>query len=224
MIGGGELIQAVIDRRLTYLTSEKLTVLMKAADGLNSRNVLGDFVEFGVALGGSAICIASKLVLGRAFYGFDNFDLIPSPEPVDGAAPNRRYDVIRSGKSIGIGSDPYYGYEKDRLALVLRNFEAFGMPADDKRIVMVKGLYADTLPDRLPARIVLAHLDCDWYSPVKQCLDGTYPRLSDGGMIVVDDYGNWDGCTKATDEFRSAHADMYFHRGGTYAVLTKRTA
>jgi len=43
--------------------------------------------------------------------------------------------------------------------------------------------------------------DVDWYDPVKTCLDRIWPHLIVGGVIILDDYQDWGGCRKATDEF-----------------------
>ena len=219
-----DLARRVVEKRLTYLRPEKLCLLMETVEALNAGGIRGNLAEFGVALGGSAICIASKLVAGRKFYGFDNFDLIPSPEPVDGERPNSRYQVIKSGLSPGIGGDRYYGYEFDRLAVVSRNFAEFGLRVDGERIILVKGLFEETLPRYLKEPIAFAHIDCDWYSPVGFCLHQLYPLLADNGTIIIDDYNHWDGCTKATDEFCAAFPRISFVPGPTYAVLVKQPA
>ena len=219
-----DLARRVVEKRLTYLRPEKLCLLMETVEALNAGGIRGNLAEFGVALGGSAICIASKLVAGRKFYGFDNFDLIPSPEPVDGERPNSRYQVIKSGLSPGIGGDRYYGYESDRLAVVSRNFAEFGLRVDGERIILVKGLFEETLPRYLKEPIAFAHIDCDWYSPVGFCLHQLYPLLADNGTIIIDDYNHWDGCTKATDEFCAAFPRISLTPGPTYAVLVKQPA
>jgi hypothetical protein len=51
-------------------------------------NITGNFLEFGIALGGSAICLASEIGDGRRFLGFDVFGTIPPPSERDGEAPN----------------------------------------------------------------------------------------------------------------------------------------
>jgi asparagine synthase (glutamine-hydrolysing) len=66
-----DLVRRVVEKRLTYLRPEKLCLLMETVEALNAGAIRGNLAEFGVALGGSAICIASKLVAGRKFYGFD---------------------------------------------------------------------------------------------------------------------------------------------------------
>jgi O-methyltransferase len=218
------LVERVIERRLTYLKPEKLSFLMNTIERLNAEGVRGDLAEFGIALGGSAICIASMLTAGQKFYGFDNFELIPSPEPIDGERANGRYRAISSGESSGIGGDRYYGYEHDRLSLVIRNFEEFGIAVDNERVLLIKGLFEETLPRSLKGPFAFAHIDCDWYSPVRLCLERLYPLLAEGGAIVIDDYNNWEGCTKATNEFCAGRSTVTLTPARNSAVLVKRPA
>jgi asparagine synthase (glutamine-hydrolysing) len=49
--------------------------------------------------------------------------------------------------------------------------------------------------------VALAHIDVDWYDPVKTCLTRIFPFLAVGGSMIVDDYYSWGGAKKATDEF-----------------------
>jgi hypothetical protein len=48
-------------------------------------------------------------------------------------------------------------------------------------------------------------LDGDWYDSTKVCLEGLYPKLVSGGMILLDDYFAWKGCRDATEEYRACH-------------------
>ena len=219
-----EIISRVVERRLTYLTPEKLSGLIAAIERVDARGVRGDLAEFGIALGGSAICIASRLGAERNFYGFDNFEMIPPPQALDGERPNRRYDVIKSGRSGGIAGERYYGYVENRFAVVTQTFDDFGLPVDGKRICLVKGLFEDTLPGHLMRPIAFAHIDCDWYAPVMFCLQHLYPLLPVGGTVVVDDYRHWEGCTKATDEFVAAHPVMVLEPAATHATLVKQSS
>lgn len=68
---------------------------------------------------------------------------------------------------------------------------------------IVKGFVPDTFAGR-DDKISFAHLDMDIYSPTKSALEYIFPRLLDGGMIVLDDYGFWTtpGVKKAVDEFQ----------------------
>ena len=32
-----------------------------------------------------------------------------------------------------------------------------------------------------------------------------YPALTPGGVLIIDDYGHWEGCRKAVDDYFGAH-------------------
>jgi asparagine synthase (glutamine-hydrolysing) len=210
-------------RRLTYLSPAKLESLYSAITLIKATNIAGDFLDFGIALGGSGICIASELDGQRRFFGFDIFGMIPPPSAEDGEAAGERYRVILAGQSAGIGGDTYYGYVETLLQVVRENFAEFGVPEDGDRVRLLPGLFEETLPHVPEITVALAHIDCDWYRSVRCCLDYVYPRLSRCGFIILDDYNFWEGCKNATDEFCTAHPDMELVRSQPHAVL-RRTA
>jgi hypothetical protein len=74
-----------------------------------------------------------------------------------------------------------------------------GYPAD--RIHFVVGKVEDTLPSQAPEQVALLRLDTDWYESTKHELIHLYPRLAQGGVLIIDDYGSWSGAQRATDEF-----------------------
>ena len=211
----------VRDRKLTYLSPKKLRSLLNAVDAVTLAEVPGDFLEFGVALGGSGICLASRLEPGRRYLGFDVFGMIPPPTEADGEAVGRRYRTIAEGRSEGIGGGQYYGYVDDLHATVSDSFAALGLPVDGERILLVKGLFEQTVVQHGDATVALAHIDCDWYESVRCCLDFVWPRLSPGGQVVLDDYDHWDGARKATDEFLGAHDDARILRRRPQVILVK---
>lgn len=204
--------RAVLRDRLTYLSLEKLQRIARAQR--ETRRLAGDVVEFGVALGGSGIILASRLAAGSRFLGFDVFAMIPPPtSDKDDAKSKQRYETIRSGQSQGIGDDEYYGYRTDLLADVKAAFARHGVPVDDRRVILVKGLFEDSWPAAAPDRIALVHIDCDWYDPVKFCLEAVADRLSPGGIMVIDDYNDYGGCRTAVDEFIAARSDYRMEPG-----------
>ena len=76
----------------------------------------------------------------------------------------------------------------------------------EDRIVLVRGFFSSTLPGiQNPISMVL--VDCDLGSTIEYCLNETFPKLSPGGMILVDEYGStsWSGVTGAVDNFVRAH-------------------
>jgi asparagine synthase (glutamine-hydrolysing) len=160
----------VRDGRLTYLKDEKLVRIEQAIEDVSRSSVQGCFVECGVALGGSGIIIATLMPEGRAFHGYDVFGMIPPPtSEKDDEKSKARYETIRSGQSQGSGGDPYYGYVDNLYDRVVENFEHFGQPVDGRRVSLYKGYFEDTLDP--PTDIAFAHIDCDWYDPVKLCLE-----------------------------------------------------
>jgi len=211
----------VKQQKLTYLSDEKMQSLYDCIESVKAAGVPGNFLEFGVALGGSAICLASELDGDRKFLGFDVFSMIPSPSERDGEASHKRYDVIKSGKSAGIKGDPYYGYRDNLYDTVCENFTKFGMAVDGNRISLVKGLFDQTLPKVQPGAIAVAHIDCDWYDPVLCCLTYVFDLISVNGFIVLDDYNDYPGCKQAVNDFRRTHPGLKLVRTRPRAVFTK---
>ena len=215
------IVSAVRDRRCTYLSQARLESLIEQATRIKARAVPGHFAEFGIGLGGSGICLAAQLDGARQYWGFDVFGMIPPPSESDGAAAQKRYDVIASGQSKGIGDDPYYGYVPDLYHKVAASFAEFGLPVDRHTINLVPGLFQDSLPSHLDFPVALAHVDCDWYDHVKYCLNAIGDRVSHYGVIVVDDYNDWPGCRQAVDEFLAENGNMVLEIAHTHAIIVK---
>jgi O-methyltransferase len=205
--------------RLTYLSWQKLANLEWCARRIKRDGVPGDVVEAGVALGGSAIVLARHLTPERALDGYDVFGTIPPPSERDGSDSHARYEAIASGASEGIGGDEYYGYVEDLFGRVGASFRKHGLDPGG-RVRLHKGLFEDTLCPAGPLSLV--HIDSDWYDPVRLCLERTYPALSPGGFVVLDDFHDYDGCRRATTEFLEAHDDLVVARDRESLVLRRR--
>jgi asparagine synthase (glutamine-hydrolysing) len=204
--------RAVVKDHLTYLPIEKLRRIQRALD--QSSGIDGDILEFGVALGGSGIILAHGAKGARRFIGFDVFGMIPPPtSDKDDAKSRQRYETIRSGQSKGIAGDEYYGYRTDLFEDVRAAFARHGVPVDGSKVMLVKGLFEETWPTVAVGSIALAHIDCDWYDPVKFCLDVCADKLGEGGIVIIDDYNDYGGCRTAVDEFLAARPDFTFEPG-----------
>ena len=206
---------AVREARLTYLSPRKMTRLEGELARVLAAGVPGDVVEFGLALGGSAIVAAEQAAAnGRDFIGLDVFAMIPAPtSDKDDAISKSRYAAILAGESKGMADDLYDGYRDDLLGDVTAAFARHGLPVDGERIRLDKGLFTQTWPAHRHRRLAFAHLDCDWYDPVSFCLAVMRDQLSPGGAAVVDDYHSWSGARLATDEFIAANPDFTLHDG-----------
>ncbi len=52
-------------------------------------------------------------------------------------------------------------------------------------------------------------IDCDWYEPTKLCLESLWNKVSDHGVVILDDYFAWEGCKKAVDKFFESVAEVH---------------
>jgi hypothetical protein len=166
-----------------------------------SNNVPGDFIETGVWRGGATIFIRATLkALGvddRTVWVADSFEGLPEPDaekfPLEAEAH----------RSHGLNS--VYNNFAVALEEVQTNFRAYRM-LDDK-VKFLKGWFKDTLP-RAPIRsLAILRLDGDYYESTMDALTNLYDKLSTGGYVIVDDYGedSWTYCQKAVDDYRRDH-------------------
>ncbi len=165
--------------------------------------VPGDFVECGVWRGGSAGLMAVTLRrfekgTRRRLHLFDSFEGLPEPGTEDGA---KAADYWKSTE----GSEHAFIHRCVAGADLVRSFLHERLRIPREQVVFHEGWFHDTLP-RLDADfgpIAVLRLDGDWYDSTRICFEHLYDRLSPGGVVLLDDYFCWDGCRKATDEFRA---------------------
>ena len=73
-------------------------------------------------------------------------------------------------------------------------------------VEIVKGWFKDTLPTaNIDDPIAILRLDCDWYDSTMDCMSHLYPKVADGGLILMDDYFMWDGFSRAIHDYLSAN-------------------
>jgi O-methyltransferase len=194
---------------ITYLNKVKIAAIERELRRIRKDRVPGDVVEFGVALGGSGVLLAKAATAdGRRFFGYDVFGMIPPPtSDKDDEKSKARYETIQSGKATGIGGAEYYGYVDNLYDRVCATFASYGVQVDGSRVSLVKGLFEESWPVHPVETIAFAHIDCDWYDPVRFCLEAIEDRVPPGGTIVLDDYFDYGGCRTATDEFLARRRD-----------------
>jgi O-methyltransferase len=217
------LAQKMRRRGLTYLTGAKFVRIEGELDRIAAGGVAGDVVEFGVAAGGSAVVLARfARGDGRAFAGYDVFGTIPPPtSDKDDDKSRSRWATIAGGKARGLRGTTYYGYVENLFDRVSRTMADAGVAPDQRNVRLIKGLFAETWPVDPVGQIAFAHIDCDWYDPVRFCLAAIADRVTPGGAIVLDDYLDYGGCRTATDEFLSTRTDFDV-LGGVNLILRRR--
>lgn len=150
----------------------------------------GAFVECGTWKGAHGI-IAAK-VSTRSIWLYDTFEGMTEPGPEDGPKARQKWD---EKKRMGIP------FTRCSLENVKHNLAAHGIAGD--QVKLVKGDVRETLKrmDLTPAKVAVLRLDVDWYDATKACLELLYPKLVENGIIIMDDYGHWEGARKAVDEY-----------------------
>jgi O-methyltransferase len=196
----------------TMVSFERLATLWNQVRHLDQIGVPGDLVECGVWRGGSSGMMAlAHLHSGaprRNIHLFDSFEGLPEPmtgkdgDKAVAYSNNRANGITKSiGKCVGPLED-----NKELMESIV------GYPKS--KLIYHQGWFEKTIP-ALPKEfgpIALLRLDGDWYESTKICLDNLYDRVSSGGIVVIDDYGHWEGCKKAVDEFFQERAiKPYLH-------------
>ena len=206
------MIARIRDDKLSYCGKPKLENIAEAVLAVRQAGIRGDYLEAGVALGGSAILLSKIKPKEAKLTLYDVFGMIPAPGENDGEDAHKRYEEIRSGQSAGLGGMTYYGYVENLIDVVKRNLCDAGLNLEFDKIECVPGLFEDTL--RPTAPIAFAHVDCDWFDSVKVCIDRISPHLSKGGIIIFDDYSSYSGCRSAVDEWleKDIRFERLFHR------------
>jgi Macrocin-O-methyltransferase (TylF) len=202
-----ELISLIRSKNLTYLSDRKLISITNTCRLIEKAKLPGIFLEAGCALGGSAILIAKIKNTERPLFIYDVFGIIPSPTQEDTEDVHNRYKKILEGKSMGIGGDKYYGYQENLYDVVQSNLKSFGIKSEEQFVSLIKGLVQETM--KIDQPVAFAHIDVDWYEPVITCLQRIFPNLVVGGSITLDDYHDWGGCRKATDEYLQTVVDQF---------------
>ena len=182
----------------TMSGKEKKFALYLATRYIVENKIPGAIVECGVWRGGSMHIVARTLdAIGdtsRELYLFDTFE---------GMTPPSDKDLTFSGKPVSELLDVRPKTAKiwavASLDDVKQGFEE--VPYPDDKIHFIKGPVEETLPEQAPDEIAILRLDTDWYESTRHELLTMYDRLASGGVLIIDDYGSYQGAKQAVDEF-----------------------
>jgi O-methyltransferase len=184
----------------TMTTIERMYALWQAVRYIAARGVPGDFVECGVWRGGSSMLAALTFEAAgdrhREFHLYDTFEGMAEPSWEDGALARRMWSRHQQANHNDWCYSPIDEVRENMLSTGLL----------EERLHLVKGKVEETIPDRAPERIALLRLDTDFYSSTRHELVHLFPLLQPGGVLVIDDYGDWGGARRAVDEYIAEHA------------------
>jgi O-methyltransferase len=157
----------------------------------------GCVVECGVWRGGTAAGLISVLGTSRKLYLFDSFEGLPPAQQIDGeAALEYQKNIDGPMYFDNCYAPPCYAERAMELAGA-SNYE------------MINGWFNETLPQfRVAQPIAVLHLDADWYDSILTCLNHLFDSVIEGGLIIIDDYYVWDGCSRAVHDYLSKRSGV----------------
>ncbi len=185
----------------TMVPMKRLDNIQECLDNIERDHVPGDLIETGVWRGGSAIFMRAYLkvwsVTNRKVWVADSFEGLPEPDAT-------QFPLEAKAHSSKLMTDEYKHLAVSE-SQVIGNFKRFAL--FDEQVAILKGWFKDTLPVAPIGRLALLRLDGDYYESTMDSLINLYPKLSVGGYVIIDDYGEdqWTYCRKAVEDFREKH-------------------
>ena len=176
----------------SMIGNRRMSNLRQIVEFVIANNIAGDFIETGVWRGGA--CIMARAVLkaygvsDRRVWVADSFCGLPAPNPMYAADVN----------------DQHHAYAELAISLeeVQSNFAKYDLL--DGQVIFLKGWFSETLPKAPIEKLAVLRLDGDMYESTIDGLTHLYHKVSDGGFVIVDDFGAVRGCQQAVVDFRTA--------------------
>jgi len=199
-------------RPFTMTSPERLFSLFQSVKYIIKNNIPGDFVECGVWKGGSAMMMAKVLlylgVKDRKIWLYDTYEGMPPPSEADKDFSGEEAAQLLDNADKS-DSNSVWCYSS--LDEVKTNLMSTGYPKEN--ISFIQGKVEDTIPEHLPKAIALLRLDTDWYESTLHEMKYLYPNLIEKGVLIIDDFGHWEGAKKAILQyFEEIKVNPLIHR------------
>jgi len=186
--------------KFTLTSPERIVSLIRAVKHIEKNKIDGDIVECGVWKGGSIMAILKVLKdlnsFDRNIYLYDTFEGMSEPTEMDESFKGE------SATTAYLTKNEFWNRIEclSPLQEVQNNVKTINYPT--AKIHFIKGKVEETIPNiKIPDKIAVLRLDTDWYESTLHELEYLFPKLVKGGIIIIDDYGHWQGCKKAVDEY-----------------------
>ena len=197
----------------TMIGRARLDHLQQCAQRVIREGVPGDFLEAGVWRGGAGVLLAAVVAAhdarDRRVWLADSFQGVPPPRLVEDAGVDLSADVLPV-LSVGEG-------------IVRSLFERYDL--DGENIRFIPGWFRESLPHCAVERLAVLRVDGDLYESTRDALVHLYPKVVEGGYVIIDDYGILEPCRRAVEEFRLKHgAGETLHAIDGHGVFWRRGA
>jgi O-methyltransferase len=208
---------AIVERVSPYTMTgpSRVVALIDAVRYCVRAGVPGDFAECGVWRGGSVLAMTLALrelgVSDRRIHLFDTFEGMTEPSARDTSPYHEPATELWERTGGRPWGELLFDGEINSERAVREALARGSYP--EEQLNFVVGPVEQTLPTAAPDRLALLRLDTDWYESTRHELEHLYPRLVAGGVLIIDDYGHWEGCRRAVDEyFATAAAPVLLQR------------
>ena len=191
-------------REFTLTSRERQLQTLYSVEHTIKNNIQGDIVEIGVWRGGTVMIILHKLmqlgVTDRDIHLYDTFTGMTEASEFDrerqsGIHANQIWNLVKCEAS----------YED-----AFTNVRSVGYPME--KIHFHVGDIRQVKMEDIPPKIALLRLDNDWFELYKFEMPIFVPRVPPNGIVTIDDYGHWNGCKKAVDEYiATAYPEKELH-------------
>lgn len=187
-------------------------IFLKIADYISEAMIPGDYVETGVFNGASALIVAERLLRNkqvppRKLWLYDSWKGMPETQEEDGN---------QAAKTVGWGKWATVEHVAEKLVKA-----GLDLPTS---VVFREGWFNTTFMLPKADQVAFLHVDSDWYDSVLTSLEAFYDLIPNGGVILFDDFGMWEGCRQAVYTFcerrgiaplleRNARAQAYWVKG-----------
>ena len=164
---------------------ENLLLAKHAINGLPS----GAIIECGTWRGGMSAALIEMCGKNRDYYFFDSFEGLPPVSAIDG-----QWAIEWQN-----GTDNY-----NNLTASLTEFRSTIEMSGGTNVKVIPGFFEQSFPKFQPPSIAILRLDVDLYESTMICLRKFWNHVLPGGLILLDDYNSWEGCSRAVHDFLSS--------------------
>ena len=147
----------------------------------------------------AATRLDQKLNYDKDFYLYDTFEGMTKPTKEDYSKielndPLTTFENLKNDDNSSNWCYASLDEVKNNLKKLITPFEKF-------HFIKGWGMVEDTIPNTIPEKISILRLDTDFYESTKHELEHLFPRLVKNGVLIIDDYGHWEGAKKAVDDY-----------------------